>query len=34
MVEFQKAIELSRADTAFTSNLAYVYALSGREAKR
>ena len=33
MVEFQKAIELSRADTTFTSNLAYVYALAGRRGE-
>ena len=33
MVEFQKAIELSGADTTFTSNLAYVYALAGRRGE-
>jgi len=29
--EFQRAIELSGADTTFASNLAYVYALAGRK---
>jgi TolB-like protein/Flp pilus assembly protein TadD len=33
MVEFQKAIELSGADTTFTCNLAYVYALAGRRGE-
>jgi TolB-like protein/DNA-binding winged helix-turn-helix (wHTH) protein/Flp pilus assembly protein TadD len=33
MVEFQKAIELSGANTTFTSNLAYVYALAGRRGE-
>src|SRR6185369_10388557 len=32
-VEFQKAIELSGANTTFTSNLAYVYALAGRRGE-
>ena len=33
MVEFQKAIQLSGADTTFISNLAYVYALAGRRGE-
>jgi len=33
MVEFQKAIELSGANTTFTANLAYVYALAGRRGE-
>jgi len=33
MTEFQRAIELSRANTTFTSNLAYVYALAGRRGE-
>jgi Flp pilus assembly protein TadD len=33
MVEFQKAIELSGANTTFASNLAYVYALAGRRGE-
>ena len=33
MVEFQKAIALSGANTAFSSNLAYVYALAGRKGE-
>lgn len=33
MVEFQKAIALSGANTTFSSNLAYVYALAGRKAE-
>ncbi|HXF41208.1 MAG TPA: winged helix-turn-helix domain-containing protein [Blastocatellia bacterium] len=33
MVEFQKAISLSGANTTFSSNLAYVYALAGRKGE-
>ena len=33
MVEFQNAIKLSGANTTFTSNLAYVYALAGRRGE-
>lgn len=33
MVEFQKAIVLSGANTTFSSNLAYVYALAGRRGE-
>src|SRR4030095_15573475 len=33
MLEFQRAIELSGANTTFTSNLAYVYALAGRKGE-
>jgi len=33
MVEFQKAIALSGANTTFSSNLAYVYALAGRKGE-
>ena len=36
IAELQKAVELSRGNTAFESNLAYAYAVSGRkeEARR
>jgi tetratricopeptide (TPR) repeat protein len=33
MVEFQNAIKLSGANTTFTANLAYVYALAGRRGE-
>jgi TolB-like protein/DNA-binding winged helix-turn-helix (wHTH) protein/Flp pilus assembly protein TadD len=33
MMEFQKAIALSGANTTFSSNLAYVYALAGRKGE-
>ena len=33
MTEFQRAIELSGANTTFISNLAYVYALAGRRSE-
>lgn len=33
MLEFQRAIELSGANTTFISNLAYVYALAGRKGE-
>jgi len=33
MTEFQRAIELSGANTTFNSNLAYVYALAGRRGE-
>jgi tetratricopeptide (TPR) repeat protein len=33
MVQFQRAIELSGANTTFISNLAYVYALAGRKSE-
>ena len=33
MLEFQKAIALSGANTTFSSNLAYVYALAGRRGE-